>query len=206
MGTPRSSIGRSALLAVLLLAVLAPAAARACSCVPPDMIIDELGAPGTESVAFTGTVGPAVGTFVPVQVLGWFGGAPPAAIVSLEVSPGDGASCGTNAPPAGRQFLFVSHHAGNGAFGLNLCSVAADLATPDGQAILRSVTDKLGPPVVPVEQPPPEPAPDPTEATTIFGLVVLPTDILAFGAALALAVVLVGGSFLVAERRRTERG
>jgi hypothetical protein len=163
------------------------------------MIIDTLGAPDDQSVAFSGTVGPAIGNQVPVQVTGWYGGPPPAAIVSLEVDGSDGSSCGTDAPPAGRQFLFVSYATGNGTFGLNLCSVAADLATPEGQAIAGQVAARLGPPFAVAEQPPPDPTSDPSGPVATADLVAMALPI---GGAILLAVLVVGGLFLLAGRRR----
>jgi hypothetical protein len=196
----RATVARAltVLMAVLWLAVLAPAAAVACSCVPPDMIIDTLGEPDDQSVAFSGTVGPAVGNRVPVQVTGWYGGPPPAAIVSLEVDGSDGSSCGTSAPPAGRQFLFVSYETGTGAYGLNLCSVAADLATPEGQATLRAVAAAVGPPFA-VASALPEPTLQPPASSGAAELAAIAIPV---GGALLLAIVVVAGLFLVAGRRR----
>jgi hypothetical protein len=198
MRTPRTLATLAALLAVLLVSVLAPAAAMACSCVSPDMVIDTLGGSEEEAV-FTGTVGPAVGERVPVQVHGWYGEPAPAAVVTLEVMGGGDASCGTVAPPAGRQFLFVSYETGDGTFGLNLCSVAADLATPEGVAILDQVVARLGPPVVvdPPPEPTPEPSPTDVAETTGLSSIVLP-----IGGALLLAIVVAGGLFALAGRRR----
>lgn len=194
----RPSLVLSGLLSLLLVVALAPTAAKACSCVPPDIIIDSLGAPDDQSVVFSGRVGPAAGMNVPIEVTGWFGGPAPAGIVIVEVAPGDGASCGTTAPPAGRQLLFVSYEVGNGSYGLSLCSVAVDLATPDGQATLQAVTAKLGPPFA-VAQAPPTPEPDPT---TVSATAELATVALPVGGALLLAVLVVGGLFFVAGRRQ----
>jgi hypothetical protein len=196
----RSSLVLGSLLAVLLVVAFAPTAAKACSCVPPDMIIDSLGAPDDQSVVFSGRVGPAAGNQVPIEVTGWFGGPPPAGIVIVEVAPGDGASCGTTAPPAGRQLLFVSYEVGNGSYGMSLCSVAADLATPDGQATLQAVTAKLGPPFAVAQAPPtsdPELEPTAISATAELAAVALPV-----GGALLVAVLVVGGLFFVVGRRQ----
>jgi hypothetical protein len=198
MRTPRTLAPLAALLALLLVSVLAPGAAMACSCVPPDMILDTLGDSEEEAV-FTGTVGPAVGDRVPVQVHAWYGEPAPAAVVTLEVMGGGDASCGTVAPPAGRQFLFVSYETGTGTFGLNLCSVAADLATPDGIAILDQVVATLGPPAV--VDPPPEPTPEPSP-TSVGGTTERTGIALPIGGAVLLTILVVGGVVALAGRRR----
>ncbi len=198
MRRPRRSALLSGLTALVLVTVLAPGAAKACSCVPPDMIFESIGDPDGGSAVFSGLVGPAVGAHVPVQVIEWFGGPPPAAVVSLTIDSAETSSCGTTAPPPGRQFLFLSYEIGDGTYGLNLCSPAADLATVDGQGMRDQVIAKLGPPFG-VATAPPEPT---APTTTIFGMAVDPGQIVVFGGALTLAVVLVGGLFAIAERRR----
>ena len=62
-----------------------------------------------DEAVFAGHPGPPTAAGVPVALTAWFGGPAPAAVVTLDVSEGDSASCGTTAPPAGMHYLFVSY-------------------------------------------------------------------------------------------------
>lgn len=142
---------RPLLFAILLVAAFVtlamPRPVTACSCVPPDMILDGAAADPTTSV-FTAVVGPSLGTETSLSVTRWFqGGGPGLAFLVLDVHVGDGASCGTSTPPAGREYLFAMPLEGNRG-GLSSCSLMADPTTPEGRAMLARAME-LGPAVVP---------------------------------------------------------
>ena len=156
----RSTILRAAFGAVLALGLVnltMPAPASACSCVPPDMIIADIG--GSDEVAFVGEPALPNPLGIPVTVTSWFGGPAPSPVVTLAVEGGHGASCGTDGPPPGGQYLFVASPNGDGRYGISLCSVVADLSTPEGQALLAQTAGILGAPS-PVGGAPPEPTAD----------------------------------------------
>jgi hypothetical protein len=134
----------TALALALTVHLTVPRVAVACSCVAPDMVLT-MAAEDPSTVVFTGEVGPAAGQVVPVQVKTWYGGPPPADIVTLQVQGGDSASCGMNPPPAGADYLFAAYENESGQLAINGCSVAADLATPEGQDLLAQADASLGP-------------------------------------------------------------
>jgi hypothetical protein len=185
-----------AILAFGLVSLTVPRPAVACSCVSPDDIVANLGVSEDEAV-FAGHTGPQTAAGVPVALTAWFGGPAPAAVVTLDVSEGDSASCGTTVPPAGIHYLFVSYPTGDGRYGLNLCSVAIALDGPDGQAMLGEVEAKLGPaqPVgnAPSTAPPSEPVDDPDAAVET----VVPVTV-----GVIFAVGVAAGLFLILGRRR----
>jgi hypothetical protein len=140
---------RLVVLAVLVGALL-PASAVACSCVGPEFLLADLGVDDPKNpdpAVFTGTVGPALASGVPVSITSWFSGPAPAPVVTIDVDQMDESSCGTDPPPAGRQFLFVAWEADELRYGMNLCTVVADLGTDEGQAMLATVVDRLGAPI-----------------------------------------------------------
>lgn len=197
---------RPFLLAVLLIAAFVslamPRPAAACSCVPPDMIL-EGAADDPATAVFTAVIGPSIGPETSASVTRWFKGGVPLPIVILEVNIGDGAGCGlTGSPPAGKEYLFAMPLEGNRG-GLNLCSLMADLATPEGQAMLASVR-ALGPEVVPsASSPPSEGQPDPGStggAVSILGAVA------PIGIAAAFGIGLVAGIAVIMRRRRDGAG
>ena len=114
--TLREALGPRGLRRLLIVAValalattihaLVPRVALACSCVGPDMVLTTAAEDPT-TIVFTGEVGPAVGQAVPVSVTGWYGGPPPADVITLQVQGGDSAMCGMNPPPAGSEYLFT---------------------------------------------------------------------------------------------------
>ena len=188
----RSTVLRAAFVAVVALGLVTltmPVPVAACSCVPPDMIIQDV--EGSDQVAFIGEPGAPNPAGVPVAVTAWFGGPAPSPIVTLAVEGGDGASCGTDGPPPGGSYLFVASPNGDGRYAISSCSVVADLSTPDGQALLAQTTRILGVPS-PVGGAPPEPTPD--LGQTIMDNVPLGLGILA-------AVGIVAGLFVWIGRR-----
>ena len=201
---------RPFLFAILVIATFVtlalPRSVAACSCVPPDAILEgAIDDPG--SAIFTAVIGPSMGSETSATVTRWFKGGIPLPIVIFEIAPGDGASCGTGAPPAGGEYLFAMPLEGNRG-GLSLCSLMADVQTPDGQAWLTRVME-LGPGAVPsTTDPPSSGAPsarpgavDPTPvglAVSVLGAVA------PIGVALAFGLGLIGGVILILRRR--ERG
>jgi hypothetical protein len=178
-----------AVVALGLVCLTTPAPVAACSCVPPDMIIEDIGT--SDQVAFVGKPGAPNPGGIPVAVASWFRGPAPAPVVTLAVEGGDGASCGTNGPPPGGAYLFVASPNGDGRYAISLCSVVADLSTPEGQAMLAQTTRILGAPS-PVGGSPPEPSSD--VGQTITDNVPLALGIMA-------AIGIVGGLFVFVGRR-----
>lgn len=147
--------GILALVVGLSLGVLAmPRAVAACSCVPPDAIIDTAGRePG--SAVFTAKAGQRVGDDIPVQVTRWLAGLPPIGVVVLRGSAPDD-MCGSTTPPPGGEYLFVTYQSESARFSINGCSVQADVASPEGQALLARAIGRFGPGVA--ADPDPSPA------------------------------------------------
>jgi LPXTG-motif cell wall-anchored protein len=143
----------TAVLALAMGALSQPPITVACSCVDPAMHVDMLG-DDPQLEAFIGRPGPEMPDGVPVAVDAWFGHPAPALVVRLAVLKGDGASCGTGAPAVGRQFLFVLYAGDDGRYAVSLCSLVADLATPDGQAVLARVVAVHGDPISSTLDPP----------------------------------------------------
>ena len=189
------------LLIVLVAAVMAltvhatiPRTAVACSCVSPDMVLT-MAATDPTTIVFTGETGPAAGQTVPVNVTGWYGGTAPTDVVVLQVQGGDSAACGMNPPPAGSEYLFAAYEDESGQLAINGCSVAADLSTPDGQALLAQAEATLGPPSTAPPSTGGDPPPD--SAAGQIGAVV---PIVIVGLFLVGAVL----GFVGLRRRRTE--
>ena len=167
----------------------------ACSCVQPGPI-------GTyktvDNAIFSGTAGPSDARGVPVRVAQWFWGAGSAPIVYLSASSfGDGASCGTNKPTAGTDWIWVTWlPEGGGDPSSGLCNPHAQLGTPEGDALLADATTTFGgvaPPGTSETDPPgnaPEPPPDSSGAA---GPILLAT--------VGLGVVVLLGAVVVARRR-----
>jgi hypothetical protein len=193
-------------LAVLLLALAVSATVQlavpritvACSCVAPEDIIT-MAAEDPATIAFTGEAGPAVGDALPVSVTGWFPGpATPMDVVIVQVEGGESSMCGMSAPPAGREYLFMPYTAESGRLALNLCSVVADLGTPEGQAVLAKAVATLGAPQAVASAPPSaEPTTPPTDDPTATVMALLPVVLVGL-----FAVGLVAG-FVGIWRRRT---
>lgn len=132
-----------------------PRAVAACSCVGPE---DQLRMAGRDprTVVLTGTPGVETPAGVPVAVTRWYVGRGAAPVVTLQVDHTEQSSCGTSAPPPGREHLFVLWRDDTGNLLFHLCSVAADLGTDDGRARFAQAQALFGAGV----------GPDPTAAAT----------------------------------------
>ena len=176
-----------------LLWLTAAAPTFACSCVQPEPIAAYATA---DNAVFSGTAGPSDARGVPVRVGQWFSGPGAAAIVYLSASSFSGeSSCGTSAPAAGTQWIWVTFVGERADFMTGLCNPHGELGTPEGDALLADATKTFGgvaPPGV-TESDPPEVAPQtppetPPARTELGGAIVLGTVGLA--GALLLGVVL----------------
>ena len=167
-----------------------PAAVAACSCVTPENIVDAAGRqPG--SAVFTATAGARIGDEIPVVVTRWLVGPPPAGAVVLKGAP-PGDMCGSTSPPPGGEYLFVTYQNEIARFNINGCSVQADVASPEGQALLARAMGRFGPGVAPDPDPPPTAAPSADMATfagTAIGALGPLILVVAFGAGLILGVI-----------------
>ncbi len=168
----------------------------ACSCAQPGPI-------GTYKTAdnaiFAGTTGPSDARGVPVRVAQWFWGAGAAPIVYLSASSfGDGASCGTNVPAAGTDWIWVTWlPEGGGDPSTGLCNPQAQLGTPEGDALLADATAAFGGVAPPgtTETDPPEntPVTPPAASPDAAGPILIAT--------LGLGIVVLLGAVLLARRR-----
>lgn len=193
---------RPFLLAVLLIAAFAvlafPRPTVACSCAGPDAIL-ESAATDPSTAVFTAVVGPSMGTETSLSVTRWFqGGGPGQAFLVLDVQVGDGASCGTSTPPAGGEYLFAMPLEGNRG-GLGLCSLMADVGTPEGQALLARAME-IGAPVVPSATDPPDESPVPSTSTSGLAVSILGA-VAPLAVAIAFGLGLIGGLVLILRRR-----
>ncbi len=157
MGRLRILIAMLALTLGLLVRPVAVGSVVACSCVmDADPIVTAARDP--QQAIFTGVVQEPAAQGTPVVLTRWFRGAAPQAVVWLDNAGFEdpfGGMCGTARPPANSEWIFAAYPAEAGKFGVNLCSPHAALATPEGQRMLQSATEVLGPPAVPVAQPDP---------------------------------------------------
>jgi hypothetical protein len=189
----------AALLTAIGLLLLSARPTVACSCAMPGAIKEYATA---DHAVFTGTAGVQVDRGVPVEVKEWLWGQGVAPVVWLTASSfGDSAGCGTNPPPPGSAWIWVAWLPGNnGDFGTGLCSPAAQLGTPDGDAMLR---DALA--VFEATVPEGSDAPIPTsEPAPAVGTPEAPADTSPFvvgGAAILGGLLLFGGVALVARRQ-----
>jgi hypothetical protein len=177
----------------LLVRPIAVGSAVACSCV---MDADPMAtaARDPEQAVFTGVVQEPAAQGTPVVLTRWFRGAAPGAVIWLDNAGFEdpfGGMCGTARPPANSEWIFAAYRAEAGKFGVNLCSPHAALATPEGQRMLQSATEVLGPPAVPVAQPDPGGTSDPVV-----------TGVIAILVGLVALTGLAAGIFLVTGRRR----
>ena len=120
-----------------------PRPVAACSCATPEVGIDSAGRDPGSSV-FTAIAGPRVGDRIPVTITRWLKGVPPAGLATIE---GDDPQslCGPTSPPAGGHYLFVTFASETSRMAISGCSVQADLATPEGAALLARATGIFGP-------------------------------------------------------------
>lgn len=193
MGRRRILIAMLALSLGLLVRPVAVGSVVACSCVADaDPIVTAARDP--QRAIFTGVVQDPVAEGTPVVLTRWFRGAAPGAVVWLDNAGFEdpfAGMCGTARPPADSEWIFAAHRAESGRFGVDLCSPHAALGTPEGQRMLQSATNVLGPPAVPVAQPDPGGSPDPV----LTGVIAILVGIVALTG-------LAAGIFLVAGRRR----
>jgi hypothetical protein len=187
----RSASGLVLFLALALGGLAIPSAVAACDCVSPE---DQLSGAGRDprTVVLTGTPGVETPAGVPVSVSRWFLGAGPAPVVLLRVQSAESNTCGTTAPTAGREHLFVLWREDGGDLLFHLCSVAADLGTDDGQARLAQAEAMLGPGATaePV-QAAPSSSPGATIVEVASGVIVPLVMVVLVGVAFLLAVVAV---------------
>jgi len=165
----------------------------ACSCVQPEPMAAYATA---DNAVFSGTAGPSDARGVPVRVGQWFSGPGAAAIVYLSADSFSGeSSCGTGAPAAGTEWIWVTFVGERGDLMTGLCNPHGQLGTPEGDALLADATKTFGgiaPPGATATDPPaaaPEtPAETPPVGSELGGAIVLGTVGLA--GALLLGVVL----------------
>ena len=104
-----------------------------------------------DSTVFTGVAGPAEPIGVTIRITRWFHGTPPGPVLTLDgrgfIDP-NGGSCGTNAPPAGTEWIFVSSRNDRGLYDVNLCSTHAPLASDVGVELLAEAAATFGDAVV----------------------------------------------------------
>ena len=201
LGWRASAVFAAALIASfgILLGTAGPAVA--CSCAMNGAMNEY--ATGDHAV-FTGTAGVRVDRGVPVEVTQWLWGQGAADLVWLTASGfGDSAGCGTNPPPAGTSWIWVTWLPGNnGDFGTGLCSPAAQLDTPEGKAMLAdalAVFDAAAPPGATAE---PTQAPEsPTLPGSVDGG--LDTGMLMIGGAVVLASLGMFGAVALIARRQS---
>jgi hypothetical protein len=149
-----------------------------------------------DNAVFSGTAGPSDARGVPVRVGQWFSGPGAAPIVYLSAASFSGeSSCGTSAPPAGTEWIWVTFVGERGDLMTGLCNPHGQLGTPEGDALLADATKTFGgiaPPGATATDPPeaaPEtPAETPPIRSELGGAIVLGTVGLA--GALLLGVVL----------------
>jgi hypothetical protein len=188
------------LLALALGGLAIPTAVAACDCVSAE---DQLRGAGDDprTVVLTGTPGVETPAGVPVSVSRWFLGAGAAPVVVLRVESAEANSCGTTAPPAGREHLFVLWREDGGDLLFHLCSVAADLGTDDGQARLLQAKALLGPgPTAEPIQAAPSSSPGTAIVEVASGVIVPLVVVVVVGIAFLLGIV------AVLRRTRVERG
>lgn len=205
-----------AIVALAFVSLAMPRPAAACSCaMEEDPMRAVAGAPGI--AVFTGIIQPPEPLALPVLLTRWFQGGPTMGLVGLArqgfEDPGGG-MCGTRQPPVGTEWIFISDTDERGLFSVSACSTHADLATPEGQALLARAAEVYGgpapdpPPDEPVETAPtiPDPAPaepvetaEPADTATSMVRTVLPLVL-----AVVFAVGVAAGLFLILGRRRDD--
>jgi hypothetical protein len=176
-----------------LLWLTAAAPTFACSCVQPEPMAAYATA---DNAVFSGTAGPSDARGVPVRVGQWFSGPGAAPIVYLSAASfGGESSCGTNAPTAGTQWIWVTFVGERGDLMTGLCNPHGQLGTPEGDALLADATKTFGgvaPPDATESDPPeaaPQPPPEtPSPRTELGGVILLGT--VGLGGVLLLGVVL----------------
>lgn len=162
----------------------------ACSCVAFTSMKDYAKA---DTAVFSGTAGVRDGRGVPVSIDRWFWGRGAAPVVWLAASSfGDSAACGTNPPPAGSAWIWVTWFPPDGAdLTTGLCSPSGELSTAEGQKMLAEAM-QVFPAVVP--QPTPEVTSVPAApATPTVKAVPDPAAVARDQAGLTIAAALIAG-------------
>ncbi len=181
------------------------------------------GAPGI--AVFTGIIQPPEPLALPVLLTRWFQGGPMLGLVGLDrqgfEDPGGG-MCGTRQPPVGSEWIFVTETNERGLFSVIACTTHADLATPEGQALLARAAEVYGrapdpPPEQPVETAPsipdPSPAspvetaatiPDPSPAEPVEAAASTVGTVLPIVLGVVFAVGVAAGLALILGRRRDD--
>jgi hypothetical protein len=150
------------------------------------------------AAVFTGIAGPREPVGVQIRVTRWFHGPLTGSVVTLDgqgFNDPDGASCGTEAPPVGTEWIFISSRDGRGLYGVSLCTVHAPLSTDVGAELLADAMLTFGDEVVVEPEAPTggDPSGDATvEPALVLGLV---------GAA---GVLVLLGAFWFRSRRTTD--
>lgn len=137
-----------------LLSVAFPRPTMACSCAMVEQPMRAAAADGGASV-FTGIAGPLEPIGVAVRIARWFQGAvPPNGIAVLDPAGFEdpmGGMCGTRAPGAGTEWIFIAGRDDVGRYGVSLCTTHAPLDSEQGQALLAEAIGVFGPGGVPEE-------------------------------------------------------
>ena len=121
--------------------------------------------------------------------------------MTLDVESMAQSSCGTGPPPAGREYLFKAQRTVDGRFSYHACTLAADLGTGDGQAMLAKAITIFGDPLA-VSPPPASPG-DPSSAVDLgAGTPLLVGGVFAVGVVAGLLVILRRRSETATRRRR----
>lgn len=202
--SPRSTrfLLLAALLAATSLLLGTARPAYACSCAMPGPMKESANA---DTAIFTGTAGLRQERGVPVEVDRWFWGEGAAPVVWLAASSfEDPAMCGTNAPVPDTAWIWVAWVAPDSPdFQTGLCSPAAMLSSPEGEALLAEAEEAFGA-IAPPTNPPPTTAPVAIATPAPADPVAVSRDgaLIAVAAGVVLAsVVLFGGLAFVARRR-----
>lgn len=142
------------------------------------------------TIVLTGTPGVETPAGVPVAVTRWYAGGGIAPVVTLQVDHTEQSSCGTTAPPPGREHLFVVWRDDAGKLLFHLCSVAADLGTDDGRARFAQAQALFGAGVGPDPTAAATDPPDaPAVARSILSMAAAVLLVVAFGVGLILGVI-----------------
>lgn len=182
-------------LVLAVTSVAAPPVTVACSCAFSERPMQEAATRDDTSV-FTGVAGPLEPDGVRIALTRWFHGPLPSDVVAmLDPAPfkdPNGASCGTNPPPPGSEWIFAAWRDEVGRYSMNLCTTAASLGTDQGRVLLEEAIAVFGEPTIPQATDPP------TAEGDVFSTVaaVLPT-----GLAILVGVALLVGVLALIGRR-----
>ena len=133
-----------------------PSLVLACSCGMSERPMEEAAA-NPDAAVFTGIAGPREPIGVQIRVTRWFHGPLTGSIVTLDgqgFNDPNGASCGTEAPAAGTEWIFISSRDERGLYGVSLCTVHAPLNTDIGAELLADAMLTFGDEVIVEPEPP----------------------------------------------------